>query len=57
MLVTPTMKYAGITRGIQYRLLDEGRDYKKISVMGRPMYVPSFVFDANNFEIEEEDEG
>lgn len=53
MMVTPTMTYAGLTRGLSYKLLEEGKDYKKISIMGRPYYVPSYVFDRNNYEPED----
>lgn len=52
-MVTPTMTYAGLTRGLSYKLLEEGKDYKKISIMGRPYYVPSYVFDRNNYEPED----
>lgn len=55
MLVTPTMRYRGLTRGVKYKVLSEGPDYKELSVMGRPLFVPHYVFDPNNYKPEEEE--
>jgi hypothetical protein len=53
------MKYCNVLRGHQYRLLSEGRDYKEISVKGKPLFVPNYVFEGGFTEevsiIEEED--
>jgi hypothetical protein len=52
MFITPSMKYRDLRRGSQYRLLDEGEDYKVLSVKGSPLYVPDYIFEQGYMEEE-----
>lgn len=56
MLITPTMNYRDVQRGMNYKLLSDGRDYQEISIKGRPTFVPNYVFDSNNFPMENDNE-
>jgi hypothetical protein len=54
MFITPSIKYYGLRRGSQYRVLAEGRDYKILSVNGKPMYIPEYIFEQGY--VDEQDE-
>lgn len=55
MFVLVTTKYSGVKVGQTYRVLDQGKDYKKISVKGKAFYAPSYVF-SGELEIEDNNE-
>jgi hypothetical protein len=57
MFVVPTMKYGVVRKGREYRVLSEGFDYTLVAALGRPFYVPRWVFDPANLRFADGEEG